>query len=68
MSMSITVKQYKKNNLNDWDSFVNISASNKSIFFLRKFLSYHSNNKFSDHSLLICNKNNLIAYDDTQHK
>jgi len=61
MSMSITVKKYKNNNMNDWDSFVNISISNKSIFFLRKFLSYHSNNKFSDHSLLIYNKNNLIA-------
>lgn len=59
--MSVTVKQYKNNNQNDWENFIDISTSNKSIFFLRKFLSYHNDNKFNDHSLLIYNKNNLIG-------
>tara|TARA_B100000945_G_scaffold318218_1_gene322609 strand:- start:953 stop:1978 length:1026 start_codon:yes stop_codon:yes gene_type:complete len=60
-SMSITIKQYTNTLQDDWDNFINSSISNTSLFFLRKFLSYHGDHKFNDYSLLIYNKSELVS-------
>tara|TARA_B100001250_G_C19774650_1_gene778954 strand:+ start:274 stop:1242 length:969 start_codon:yes stop_codon:yes gene_type:complete len=59
--MSITIRKYLQSDFQEWDSFVNSVCANKSIFFLRKFLSYHTNQKFNDHSLVIYKNKKIIA-------
>ena len=46
----LTVERYSKNSEFLWESFVN-NANNGTIFHLRRFLSYHSEERFIDHSL-----------------
>ena len=56
--MSILIRKYSALDETNWDDFIQ-SSLNGTIFHLRKFLSYHINRKFIDHSLLFI-KNNLI--------
>ncbi|MEA1882121.1 MAG: GNAT family N-acetyltransferase, partial [Candidatus Marinimicrobia bacterium] len=55
----ITVKRFN-NNSADWDSFVP-SANNGTIFHTRRFLGYHPEDRFSDHSLEFYKKGKLIS-------
>ncbi len=55
----ITVKRYI-NNAKDWDAFVS-SANNGTIFHTRRFLSYHPEDRFSDHSLEFYKKEKLVS-------
>ena len=55
----ITVKRHYKNNKVLWDKFVK-SANNGTIFHLRRFLSYHPEGRFVDHSIEFYKKNTLF--------
>lgn len=54
------VVQYEKKHHDSWEEFVN-SSSNGTIFHSRKFLSYHSPDKFTDNSLLFFDEGRLTA-------
>ena len=56
----ITVKRHYKNNKVLWDSFVK-NANNGTLFHLRKFLSYHPEDRFVDHSIEFYKKNTLFS-------
>ena len=56
----ITVKRHYKNNKVLWDRFVK-SANNGTIFHLRRFLSYHPEGRFVDHSIEFYKKNTLVS-------
>jgi len=56
----IKIIKFSKNNYTNWDSFV-LKANNGTLFHLRKFLSYHPENRFKDHSLEIYKKNTLFS-------
>tara|TARA_B100002019_G_C21220636_1_gene574543 strand:- start:403 stop:1368 length:966 start_codon:yes stop_codon:yes gene_type:complete len=56
----IKIKKFSKNNYATWDSFVS-KANNGTIFHLRKFLSYHPEDRFNDHSLEIYKKSSLLS-------
>ena len=55
----ITVKRFN-NNSAAWDSFVS-SANNGTLFHTRRFLSYHPEGRFNDHSLEFYKKEKLIS-------
>ncbi len=56
----IKIKKYIKDNHIIWDSFV-LKANNGTLFHLRKFLSYHPDNRFKDHSIEIYKNNTLLS-------
>ncbi len=56
----IKIKKFSKNNYATWDSFV-LKANNGTLFHLRKFLSYHPEDRFNDHSIEIYKKNTLLS-------
>ena len=56
----IKIKKFSKNNYDIWDSFV-LEANNGTLFHLRKFLSYHPEDRFKDHSIEIYKKNTLLS-------
>ena len=56
----IKIKKFSKNNYATWDSFV-LEANNGTLFHLRKFLSYHPEDRFKDHSIEIYKKNTLLS-------
>ena len=56
----IKIKKFSKNNYDIWDSFV-LKSNNGTLFHLRKFLSYHPEDRFKDHSLEIYKKNTLLS-------
>ncbi len=58
--MNFTVTRFEKGMEKSWDEFVE-SSNNGTIFQLRKFLSYHAERKFIDHSLIFRKNNNIIA-------
>ena len=58
--MSIKVRKYKESDLTPWDEFVE-NSNNGTIFHLRKFLGYHPNDKFIDHSLIFHKKQKIIS-------
>ena len=55
----ITVKRFN-NNSAAWDKFVS-SANNGTLFHTRRFLSYHPEGRFNDHSLEFYKKEKLIS-------
>ncbi len=55
----ITVKQFD-NNSSAWDNFVP-SANNGTLFHTRRFLSYHPEGRFNDHSLEFYKKGKLVG-------
>jgi hypothetical protein len=57
--MNLIIEKYDKNKLELWDLFNNNSL-NGTIYHSQLFLSYHKN-KFEDTSILIYDKNKLIA-------
>ena len=56
----LIIKRHSKNNKVLWDSFVK-KANNGTLFHLRKFLSYHPEGKFVDHSIEFYKKNTLFS-------
>lgn len=54
------VVQYEKKYLDRWEDFA-ADSSNGTIFHTRKFLSYHSPDKFKDHSLLFSDDNKIVS-------
>ena len=54
------VIQYEKRYLDKWEDFA-ASSNNGTIFHTRKFLSYHSPDKFKDNSLLFSEENKIVA-------
>ena len=52
--------RYSKNDEAVWDKFVS-NSNNGTIFHLRKFLNYHSKDKFVDHSILIIKNKKLFS-------
>lgn len=52
--------KYDNSYINVWDNFVN-ESKNGTIFHSRKFLNYHSFDKFEDKSLLFKNKNRIVS-------
>ena len=56
----IKVKKFLKDNYLAWDSFVR-NANNGTIFHLRKFLNYHSPERFKDNSIEFYKGNNLLS-------
>ena len=58
--MSITVRKYRKSDLKEWDEFVE-NSNNGTIFHLRKFLSYHPDDRFIDNSLIFEKKEKIIS-------
>lgn len=54
------VIRYEKKYLDQWEDFTE-SSSNGTIFHTRKFLSYHSPNKFKDSSLLFLEDRKIIS-------
>ncbi len=55
----IKIEKYKQTDKNIWDFFIE-KAKNATFLFKRNFMDYH-NKIFNDYSLLIYEKNNLIA-------
>ena len=55
-----TLHQYINQNESRWDQFVS-SGNNGTLFHLRKFLNYHPQDRFQDHSILIEKKQNLFS-------
>ena len=53
-------RRYNKNDDTVWDKFVS-DSNNGTIFHLRKFLNYHSKDKFVDHSVLISKNEKLFS-------
>ena len=58
--MNIIIKKYTDENLFEWDNFVLNDSLNGTIYHTQNFLSYHKN-KFKDESIMIYEKENLIA-------
>tara|TARA_B100002052_G_scaffold234126_1_gene217262 strand:- start:2068 stop:3033 length:966 start_codon:yes stop_codon:yes gene_type:complete len=56
----ITIKRHSKKNKFLWDSFVK-NANNGTLFHLRRFLSYHPEDRFIDHSIEFYKKNTLFC-------
>lgn len=55
----ITVKRFN-NNSPAWDNFVS-SANNGTLFHTRRFLNYHHEGRFNDHSLEFFKKGKLVG-------
>ena len=56
----ITIDRYDNNFLNEWDEIVH-NSNNGTLFHTRKFLSYHSKDRFVDHSLIIYKNNKPLS-------
>ena len=56
----IKIKKFSKNNYAAWDSFV-LKANNGTLFHLRKFLNYHPDDRFKDHSIEVYKKNTIFS-------
>lgn len=54
------VRQFQKNDEYQWEDFVHHS-NNGTLFHYRKFLSYHPQERFDDHSLLFYTRDKLSA-------
>ena len=56
----ITIDRYNNNFLNEWEEIVH-NSNNGTLFHTRKFLSYHSKDRFVDHSLIIYKNNKPLS-------
>lgn len=59
--MELQVVEYINQHDTIWDDFVLNNSANGTIFHTRKFLSYHSKDKFIDRSILIYHNNILVC-------
>ena len=58
--MTITVRKFTAKDTKDWDDFVKRS-NNGTLFHSRRFLGYHPEDKFHDHSLIFHKKEKVIG-------
>ncbi len=58
--MSITVSPYQPPFKEEWDRYVR-RANNGTLFHLRRFLGYHAEGRFQDHSLVFTGSKGLLA-------
>jgi len=58
--MTITISSYEPSFLEEWDRFVR-QANNGTLFHLRRFLGYHPEGRFQDHSLTFTGPKGLLA-------
>ena len=56
----ITINKYNSEVLEEWDQFVS-NSNNGTIFQKQRFINYHINRQFVDHSLIIKKNNNIVA-------
>ncbi len=56
----LKIIKYHQKYINDWNKFVTLS-NNGTIFHNKKFISYHIDRKFTDHSLMLYWDNILVA-------
>ena len=59
--MSITVRRFNPSYEMAWDEFVE-SSNNGTLFHTRKFLNYHPEDRFLDHSLILCVNSLKVNY------
>ena len=59
--MSFIIERYSGSMAEKWDSFVMFHAMNGTFLHTRRFLSYHPEGRFEDHSLLFYNGQELCA-------
>ena len=57
----LKIHKYKETDRKHWDYFVN-NSNNGTIFHLRRFLNYHPENRFDDHSLIIKKAKNPCCF------
>ena len=60
MKSKTDVYKFEESNSSDWDEFVN-NASNGTLFHTRKFISYHPQDRFQDHSIYFHKKGKYYA-------
>ena len=58
--MSLTISRYDPSQAADWDRFVR-EANNGTLFHLRRFLGYHPEKRFNDHSLMLNGSKGLLS-------
>ncbi|SVD88762.1 uncharacterized protein METZ01_LOCUS441616, partial [marine metagenome] len=58
--MSITIRRFSSPDEKAWDEFVE-NSNNGTLFHTRKFLNYHPEDRFMDHSLIFETKGNIIS-------
>ncbi|WP_457566643.1 GNAT family N-acetyltransferase [Caldithrix abyssi] len=58
--MSLTISRFTKEDESWWDDYI-WQADNGTIFHTRRFLSYHPQGRFVDHSLIFKRKNSIRA-------
>ena len=58
--MSINIRPFNPSDEKAWDGFVETS-NNGTLFHTRKFLNYHPENRFLDHSLIFEKKGQIIS-------
>ena len=56
----ITIDKYNSQAFQAWDQFVS-NSNNGTIFQKQRFINYHINRQFVDHSLIIKNNNKIVA-------
>tara|TARA_B110000444_G_scaffold260960_1_gene310173 strand:- start:2403 stop:3371 length:969 start_codon:yes stop_codon:yes gene_type:complete len=56
----LKIRKFKLSDNKLWEDFIT-SSNNGTLFHYRKFLNYHPDDRFEDHSLLIFKKNKLIS-------
>jgi len=56
----ITIKRYIRTQSQQWDNFIK-KSNNGTLFHRRKFLNYHRDDKFEDHSLMVYKKDKLVS-------
>ena len=59
--LELRIVEYKSQHDIIWDDFVLNQSVNGTIFHTRKFLSYHSEGKFNDKSILLYSNETLIG-------
>ena len=56
----ISIRKFGETDFKQWDLFVP-NANNGTLFHLRRFINYHPEGRFEDHSLAFYKKNNLFT-------
>ena len=56
----LKIERYRVSNANQWDKFV-LSSNNGTIFHLKQFLSYHPEERFIDHSLVVIRREKIFS-------
>ena len=59
--MALFVERYTSQYANEWDRFVENESMNGTFLQTRKFIEYHPENRFLEHSLLILKGNKIVA-------